>query len=441
MRGRIDARAIVAMAVTIATFTISSSSTRAPDPTNYTGKLVSVQDLQTDYGDMCYSERVNPFEENEAIPAGNLFDAFDEPVQAGQAGGAAAAASDIARPPVRTIRDTYPIYSSIAVDTQFNEVVLQDTNQFGIKIFNRLENTAEGVEASKPVRVIEGRETDLEYNNGLYVDPKNGDIYTVASDTADNMIVFTRDAKGNTPPIRQLKTPHRNFATAVDEEKGEVFITIQYPPKVVVYRKQAAGTEEPLRVLEGDRTGLSDAHGMVIDTQKKLLFVSNWGNASDYRIAGSGKFFMPSITVYPLDAKGDTPPLRTIQGPKTQLDWAAAMAIDPDAGLIYLANDLGDSIIAFKETDNGDVAPSRIIKGAKTGIKNPTGVAVDLKNKELWVSSLGNSSATAYPLSANGDVAPIRTIRSAPSGRTSVKFGKPQAVAYDSKREEYLVPN
>jgi len=44
-------------------------------------------------------------------------------------------------------------------------------------------------------------------------------------------------------------------------------------------------------------------------------------------------------------------------------------------------------------------------------------------------------------LSANGDVAPIRTIRSAPSGRTSVKFGKPQAVAYDSKREEYLVPN
>src|SRR6187549_3591244 len=123
MRGRIDARAIVAMAVTIATFTISSSSTRAPDRTNYTGKLVSVQDLQTDYGDMCYSERVNPFEENDAFPAGNLFDAFDEPVQAGQAGGAAAAASDIARPPVRTIRDTYPIYSSIAVDTQFNEVV------------------------------------------------------------------------------------------------------------------------------------------------------------------------------------------------------------------------------------------------------------------------------------------------------------------------------
>ena len=54
---------------------------------------------------------------------------------------------------------------------------------------------------------------------------------------------------------------------------------------------------------------------------------------------------------------------------------------------------------------------------------------------------MGNSTATCYSLTANGDAAPIRTIRSAPLGRRSLKFGKPQAVAYDSKREEYLVPN
>ena len=81
------------------------------------------------------------------------------------------------------------------------------------------------------------------------------------------------------------------------------------------------------------------------------------------------------------------------------------------------------------------------MKGSKTGLKNPTGVAIDAKNKEIWVSNLGNSSATCYSLNANGDAAPLRTIRSAPAGRKSVKFGKPQAVAYDSKREQYLVPN
>ena len=82
-----------------------------------------------------------------------------------------------------------------------------------------------------------------------------------------------------------------------------------------------------------------------------------------------------------------------------------------------------------------------MIKGTKTGLVNPTGVSLDLKNREFWVANLGNSTATAYSLMANGDVAPVRTIRSAPAGYKSTKFGKTEAVAYDSKREEYLVPN
>ena len=440
MRGRINReKAIFAAVVAIATLIVSSSSTRAPELTGISGRLVSIQQLQTDFGDMCNWEPAAAPQRIAASPLDNLFDAFDGSAYA--AAQSTADTADLTRPPVRTIRDTYPIYSSIAVDTQFNEVVLQDTNLFGIKVFNRLENTPATVDSSKPIRVIEGEKTDLEYNNGLYVDPKNGDIYSVASDTADNMIVFPRDAKGDVPPARLLKTPHRNFATAVDEEKSEVFITIQYPPKVVVYRKQASGDEKPIRVLEGPRTAIYDAHGVAIDVQKKLLFVSSWGNASDYRVAGSGKFYPPSINVYPLDANGDVAPQRVIQGPKTQLNWAGAMSLDPDSGFLYIANDQGNSVIAFRETDQGDVPPARILKGPKTGIKNPTGVAVDTKNKELWVSNLGNSSATVYSLTANGDVAPLRTIRSAPAGRTSVKFGKPQAIAYDSKREQYLVPN
>src|SRR5262249_43235226 len=163
-------------------------------------------------------------------------------------------------------------------------------------------NTPSTAEFTPPKRVIEGPKTDLEYNNGLYIDPKNGDIYSVASDTADNMIVFSHDSQGNVPPKRKLKTPHRNFASAVDEEKGEVSITFQYPPKVVVYRKDASGDDKPIRVLEGEHTGIYDAHGMAIDIQKKLLFVSSWGNASNYKVPGTGKFYPPSVTVFPLDA-------------------------------------------------------------------------------------------------------------------------------------------
>jgi hypothetical protein len=38
-------------------------------------------------------------------------------------------------------------------------------------------------------------------------------------------------------------------------------------------------------------------------------------------------------------------------------------------------------------------------------------------------------------------VAPLRIIRSAEEGKQSLRFGKTQALAYDSIREQILVPN
>jgi DNA-binding beta-propeller fold protein YncE len=398
-------------------------------------RLVSIQQLP-DSGEMCYLQPVSAIATlNAEFENNNLFSAFDETSVH------AADTVEITRPPIRTIRDTYPIYSSVAVDPDRDEVVLQDTNLFAIRVFKRLENTPSGVEASQPKRVIQGPKTKNEYNNGLYIDSQNGEIYSVAMDTADNVIVFSHDADGDVPPLRVLKTPHRNFGTAIDEGKGELYVTIQYPPRVMVYSKTATGNDKPLRVIEGESTAIHDAHGIAIDVKRNLMFVGNWGDYSDHSVAGSGKFYPPSITVYPLNSNGDTAPIRVIQGPKTQLDWAGAMKVDPDTGDLYVANDVSSSILVFKETDKGDVAPSRVIKGAKTRLSHPAGLSLDLKHKELWVSNMGNSSATCYSLTANGDAAPIRTIRSAPAGYVSVKFGKPQAVAYDSKRELYLVPN
>jgi DNA-binding beta-propeller fold protein YncE len=357
---------------------------------------------------------------------------------AGQNGGTT---SDITRPPVRALYDTYPIYSSVAVDPVRDEVILQDTNLFGIRVFNRLDNTPPNVAATQPKRVIEGPDTKNEYSNGLYVDPQTGEIYNVAMDTADAIFVFRGGVSGNAEPQRVLRVPHRGFQIAIDEQRRELYSTNQYPPRVMVYRKDAAGDAEPLRVIEGPKTGLADVHGVAVDVQRNLLFVGNWGNASDHTVAGTGKFNAPSITIYSRDSKGDVAPLRTIQGPKTQLNWMGAISLDPETGNLWVANDVGGSVLVFRGTDNGDVAPMKMIKGDKTGLDHPAGVFVDTKNKEVWVANMGNSSATAYSLNAEGNAAPVRTIRSAPIGRRSLKFGKPQAVAYDSRREELLVPN
>jgi hypothetical protein len=68
-------------------------------------------------------------------------------------------------------------------------------------------------------------------------------------------------------------------------------------------------------------------------------------------------------------------------------------------------------------------------------------VYVDTIHDELVVSNMGNHRATVYPRTVDGNTAPIRTIRSGPEGKTALMIGNPGSVAYDSKREEILVPN
>jgi hypothetical protein len=347
---------------------------------------------------------------------------------------------DMLRPPVRTVFDSDPIYSAIAVDPLRNEVILVDTNTFSVKTFNRGENTPAGARASVPLHAIEGPKTKLEFDNGLYIDPKTGDVTTVAADN-DFLVTFPHGASGNIEPSRTLKITHRGYALAVNEDTQEMYLSVQYPPQISVYHKDASGDDKPIRLLKGENTRLSDVHGMTIDTKHKLLLADNWGHVSNDLVAGTGRFEAPSISVYPLDADGDTPPINVIQGPKTQLNWPAMISVDPATGDLFVADDLGESILVFHETDKGDVAPYRVIKGTKTRLSNPTGVFVDSKNQELWVSNLGNSSAVAFALSAKGDQAPLRVIRTAPADKESLKFGKPSGTAYDSKREQLLVAN
>jgi DNA-binding beta-propeller fold protein YncE len=156
---------------------------------------------------------------------------------------------------------------------------------------------------------------------------------------------------------------------------------------------------------------------------------------------GLGQIGEPSINIYALDAKGNTPPLRMIRGPHTQLNWPGHVAVHEQRGEIFVANDANNQILVFKLTDNGDVAPTRVISGSRSLVSAPTGLALDRVNGELWVANMGNYAVTVYPVAANGDAAPVRTIRGGPAGKVGLMIGNPGAVAYDSKRQEILVPN
>ena len=345
------------------------------------------------------------------------------------------------RAPVRIIKDTYPTYSAIALNVEKDEIYLQDENLFGIKVFNRMDNTPPTASFTEPKRRIAGGGvTKLEFNCGIYVDPKTGDIYSVTNDTIDTLTVFPWNAEGVMKPKRELYTPHGTFAISVDEDAQEMYMTVQHDNSVVAYPKTAAGEDKPSRTLVGPKTQLEDPHGVAVDYKNGLMFVSNHGHGI-VQATESGKFEPASITVYPLKANGDVAPLHIIEGPKTRLNWPAGMWVDGERGELYVANDSDDSIVVFKTTDNGDVAPTRMIRGPKSHVNKPTGVFFDSKNNEIWAANMGNHSAVVFDRTANGDVAPKRVIRSAPPGKMALAIGNPGAVAYDNKRDEILAPN
>src|SRR5439155_1499093 len=186
-------------------------------------RLVSIQRLPEERGQMCAWEEPIASSQPE-----NLFASIQREVGPSYAMAflqqrgrdPLPAINEVTRTPeFRTLADTYPTYTSVGINLATDEVVLQDNNLWSTRVFNRLDSTPPGAEMTQPKRIIQGRNTHIQYNNGLYIDQKNGDIYSVESDTGDRMVVFARDAQGDVAPKRELHTLHRSYAIAVDEDR------------------------------------------------------------------------------------------------------------------------------------------------------------------------------------------------------------------------------
>jgi DNA-binding beta-propeller fold protein YncE len=389
-------------------------------------------------------------------------DTLDDAEQGGLPFGGRPKGGDVS--PVRTVRDPYSTFAGIAVDPVNHEVVMSDENRFSLLVYDR---TLDSAGVAEYRRRLSGPQTKIEFICGVTIDPVTREIYSVNNDTMDNMIVFGPDARGDVAPSRELKVDHGAWGVALDRKNDEVVITIQHLSKVAVYRRSAQGEEPTLRAIEGTRTGLADPHGVFIDTEHDELFVINQGAhrqrertspaeqgarrrgeaASAERFGleplrpSTGRFLPPSVRVFSRTATGDVAPLRVIEGPNTRLNLPQGIAVDVERDLIAVANDGGDSVLFFNRTAAGDVEPVYTLEGPATGLKNPSGIWIDTKHNELWVANWGDHSATVYSRTARGNVAPLRTIRSAPRKAATPGLGNPGAIAYDSKRDQLLVPN
>jgi hypothetical protein len=355
--------------------------------------------------------------------------------------------------PIRQVYDPYPVFNGLAIDPENNLVAMTDVNRKSILSYSRTAESRRGG-ITDPQHQIFGPLTNVGFVAGIVLDPQHKEILAVNNDIEDTLIVLPYDAHGNAPPKRMLSVPHQAWGLAVSRTHDELAITIELQEAVVIYKREAHNVEAPMRVIRGPNAGLADPHGILWDDQHNEITIANHGNYRGLvKDAGggcvptgtadpeAGAVLPPSITTYSGDAKGDAKPLRTIQGDKTRLDFPMGLGDDSANNEFAIANNGDNSVLIFSRTAAGNVAPVRVIAGAETGINRPMGVAIDPVNNELWVSNFIDHSALVFDRKANGNAAPKRIIRTAPAGMPSPGFGNPQAVAYDSKRGQILVPN
>ena len=353
--------------------------------------------------------------------------------------------------PLRQVSDPYPVFNGIAVDPVNNVVAMSDVNRKSVMSYARSAATR-GI--AEPRRQVFGPLTNVGFVAGVLLDPDRKEILAVNNDIEDTMVVFPYDAQGNEAPSRILSVPHQAWGLALSRAHDQIAVTVEIQQAVVIYKRDAKNVEAPMRYIRGPNAGLADPHGILWDDRHNEIAVANHGNfrglvkntgggcvPTGNAEPESGAVLPPSITTYSGDARGDAKPLRTIQGEQTKLDFPMGLAADPAHDEIAVANNGDNSVLVFSRTAQGNAAPLRIIAGGKTGINRPMGIAIDAVNDEIWVSNFGDHTALVFDRGATGDVAPKRIIRSAPPGAPVPGFGNPQAVAYDSKRGQILVPN
>jgi len=230
----------------------------------------------------------------------------------------------------------------MAVHEERQEIFMSIQSQNSVEVYRK---QASGQE--KPLRTIEGSDTELKDPHGIALDTKNNLIFV------------------------------SNFGNAhVRGTGGSASYGRFDPPSISVYPLLASGNIKPLRVIQGPATQMNWPAHMVFHEERQELFVANDADNS--------------VLVFRASDQGNAAPLRMIKGPKTGIKHPPGLAVDTKLGELYVASIGTPSVTVFPVTASGDVAPLRTIRGGPADavglmIGNPGAVGYDTKREQILV--------------------------------------------------------
>jgi hypothetical protein len=220
-------------------------------------------------------------------------------------------------------------------------------------------------------------------------------------------VAFAGTANGDAQPLRTISGQatlqgRTNHQMAFDSIHDEIIVPNPFAQAILFFRGDADGAEPPVRVIQGPKTELNYTDNVTVDpVNGEVVTAQRRTN---------------SIMVFDRMPAGDEAPVRILHGPNTKLDRPYRVAVDPVNNLLGVTTSEG--ILIFNRTDSGDVAPKWVIAGPHADIHNSDIIRTPIfypEGKKIFVAGSPIKGERGVVLGVwnygdNGDVAPWAVI-------------------------------
>jgi sugar lactone lactonase YvrE len=286
-------------------------------------------------------------------------------------------------------------------------VVLDSHDSLYVRTIRALAVFAPGADGTpEPARYITG---PLPY---YFTIDRHDTLYAVLGDT---VLVFAPPYTGDTPAVRRLTGSrsgvHGIAGIAVDGH-GWLYLAVRDSSLIRVYAPGADGDVAPKRTIIGTRTQLRYPGGLAVDAGGRL-YVANGPQPG-----GGG-----AIRVYAPGAAGEDQPVRILTGRETGLTQPTDIEFD-SRGNMYVPGsgyDTAGVVAVFRPQAYGNEAPIRAIMGPATLLRRPTALAFGRGDTLYALNVFGygdrchplglmNTTVTTYSPGAEGDAEPVREL-------------------------------
>ena len=248
--------------------------------------------------------------------------------------------ADGAARPVRQIHGQKTFLSrtvhAISYDEIHDEIVVPQQFAQAILTFRGGANGEEG-----PIRVIQGRDTQLEAPDRLGIDPANNEILVPES---DRLLIYPREANGNVAPSRIIETDGGvGGAVAVDSVHN---LLVAVGNSIKIFDRTVKGKVQPLRVIGGPkvRSSLSGSKNVALYPARGWIVVANQGENSHPPIDYSEESFIGIWSIYD---NSDVMPRWTIGGPNGALRQARGVVLDPKNKTVIVSDKYLNAALTF----------------------------------------------------------------------------------------------